>query len=321
MIKTHLADKTTKLFFIPAPFSELSKEYDRTVSEVDKKYQSVAAAYKRNICAALSTLSIPFYMAQSSVYSRRFQAAKTGERIRMMVKQLDDDFPKFKTDKELEAYCERECDRIASGKVHDETLKEKDNYANQVLSELLSHSHNSDFYESSQELLLQGIVLVWASFEVFVRDFLTILLNSEISVVQRAVTSPEITKILEIKNISMEALLKHNLSIRNKFGDLVIGQKDFNSLPVIRTLFKELFPKENSLHASLKNPSLWMLFQKRHLIVHRRAVVDQKYISSTGDKVKIRAKLKVTPRQIEEHIKSSCDAVVECLNLVLEIYS
>ena len=51
-------------------------------------------------------------------------------------------------------------------------------------------------------------------------------------------------------------------------------------------IYSALFPKAVELHMVLADPRLRNLHQKRNLIVHKRGIVDQQYLESTGDKAK-----------------------------------
>jgi hypothetical protein len=64
------------------------------------------------------------------------------------------------------------------------------------------------------------------------------------------------------------------------------------------------------LQKHLRNPKLGLLQQRRHLIVHRRGVIDKQYLEKTGEKLNIGEQLSPTPAQIEEHFKDACDAAL-----------
>lgn len=64
------------------------------------------------------------------------------------------------------------------------------------------------------------------------------------------------------------------------------------------------------LQKHLRNPKLWLLQQRRHLIVHRRGVVDKQYLEKTGEKLNVGEQLLPTPAEIEEYFKDACDAAI-----------
>jgi hypothetical protein len=74
-------------------------------------------------------------------------------------------------------------------------------------------------------------------------------------------------------------------------------------------LCKDTFAGQD-LHKHLRNPRLWLLQQRRHLIVHRRGVVDKQYLENTGEKIKVGEQLTPTPTEIEEYVRHVCDAAL-----------
>jgi len=64
------------------------------------------------------------------------------------------------------------------------------------------------------------------------------------------------------------------------------------------------------LQKHLRNPKLWLLQQRRHLIVHRRGVVDKQYLEKTGEKLNVGEQLLPTPAEIEQCFTDACDAAL-----------
>ena len=56
------------------------------------------------------------------------------------------------------------------------------------------------------------------------------------------------------------------------------------TLSDIKDVFRTLFPTHTDLHATMKKDGLWLLWQRRHLLVHKRGLVDAAYLKQTGDK-------------------------------------
>jgi hypothetical protein len=69
-----------------------------------------------------------------------------------------------------------------------------------------------------------------------------------------------------------------------------------------------LFQKAEALRALLGSDDLWVLSQRRHLIVHNRGVVDRKYIEQTGATDEEGKPLRLRPRDIERAIGLVRDA-------------
>lgn len=96
-------------------------------------------------------------------------------------------------------------------------------------------------------------------------------------------------------------------------GDLMLSNYDLNSILTIKKVFKVMFPKNYSLHKSLENDVLWRLSKKRNLIVHHKGIVDQKYLSATGDSVALGSQLTIKPDDVKSYIISSAKIVEQLL--------
>jgi hypothetical protein len=55
---------------------------------------------------------------------------------------------------------------------------------------------------------------------------------------------------------------------------------------------------------ALAEKRLWVLCQQRHLIVHRRGVIDARYLEATGEQQAIGSRLSVAPAELESQIES-----------------
>ena len=63
-----------------------------------------------------------------------------------------------------------------------------------------------------------------------------------------------------------------------------------------------LFPANVRLRTALTQRDLWTLFQRRHLIVHRRGIVDRRYLEATGEGREMGARLAITPQELTKHL-------------------
>jgi len=80
---------------------------------------------------------------------------------------------------------------------------------------------------------------------------------------------------------------------------VLVGQQDFSDLPTIKAVYAVLYPVSSDLSKALAHRDLWMLYQRRHLIVHRRGIIDQAYLNATGEVHAIGSRLKISPRDFE----------------------
>jgi hypothetical protein len=68
----------------------------------------------------------------------------------------------------------------------------------------------------------------------------------------------------------------------------------------------------------LGHKDLWILNQRRHLIVHRRGVIDREYLEKTGETLEIGDLLTVTPQEITGYFGRVRDAGVAILDALAE---
>jgi hypothetical protein len=74
---------------------------------------------------------------------------------------------------------------------------------------------------------------------------------------------------------------------------------------------KVLHPMAEDARAVFEPRSLWILCQRRHLILHRRALVDRKYLRATGENLQLGSQLQIAPRWFHQAAKSARDYGVE----------
>jgi hypothetical protein len=65
-------------------------------------------------------------------------------------------------------------------------------------------------------------------------------------------------------------------------GDLLIKQRDASDLLTLKAAIGAIWGK-NELYKRLDSAEIRLLNLQRHLIVHRRGIVDKKYLYQSGD--------------------------------------
>ncbi len=91
-------------------------------------------------------------------------------------------------------------------------------------------------------------------------------------------------------------------------GNVLIELHDLSDLPTIKDVFGTLFPHTAPLRKALDEGDLWILNQRRHLLVHRRGIVDDEYLDNTKESVAIGSLLSVSPKEIENYFHVVRDA-------------
>jgi hypothetical protein len=92
---------------------------------------------------------------------------------------------------------------------------------------------------------------------------------------------PDTRKRFEAERLTVDTLLQHGFDLSARLGSVLIEQQDFSRLQTIKAAYAVLYPRAE-LAEALGRKDLWELYQKRHLIVHRRGIIDQAYLDATG---------------------------------------
>jgi hypothetical protein len=88
-------------------------------------------------------------------------------------------------------------------------------------------------------------------------------------------------------------------------GTLLAQRADLDDVPTIKDAYGALFPEAGALIEKLADRRLWVLFQKRNLIVHRRGIVDQQYKDKTGEEIPLGSQLWVAPIEVESFLSAT----------------
>jgi hypothetical protein len=99
-------------------------------------------------------------------------------------------------------------------------------------------------------------------------------------------------------------------------GEVLCEMHEISSINSIRNIYKSLFPSNEILIQKLMDNNVWLLCQKRHLIVHKMGLVDNIFIDNTGLDFPIGSKLKVTPEILETYLSIVKDTGLEILKNV-----
>jgi hypothetical protein len=282
-------------FFVPPQAEEVFGQLAAAIPLVPAAYQPIAEAFRSNLTSVSSTVSMPFALASAGVHQQHFQRIHIAERIRTLRpgesgsegdRQLDD-----------KAY------RIASERMQEFRSSSR---GEQVIIRDICHflieSLGHGLEAAAQELLHQGVVLLWSALEVLSRDTFEVHLNDDPNLAQRLVSDPTTRKRFEADRFPLETLIEHGFDLTGKVGSVLVAKQDFSDLVTIKAVFKVLFPASVDLARALAEPGLWLLGQQRHLIVHRRGVVDRAYLDNTGETVSKGSRLVVTPSDFERSL-------------------
>jgi hypothetical protein len=143
-------------------------------------------------------------------------------------------------------------------------------------------SDKIDFVSASRELLNQGLVLTWSSFELLVGDVLCATMNAVPGVVGRVLSDPSAKRYLNSDKISMELLSEYDFDLSSAMGTVLLRDLNLSSIRKMKVISSAFFNSVD-LRSAFESHALYLLSERRHLMVHRRGIVDAKYIRAVGD--------------------------------------
>lgn len=295
------------LFLSPTDFFD---SLDSAISRLAPPLSEAATVFRDNLSSAIAVGSIPFAMARAAVVSRRFQAIHSAERIRALadVKAGEDLTPELQR-RAYERASKRMDQECASPNGRNRSVKE-------TMSELGGALTDSDFDTAASELLRQTLVMVWGAFEVFITDAVIGLVNERPELAMALLASEQTRRHFPSRGVPIDALAKYEFNVARSMGIVLSEERQFDSLPVIRDVLSIALPGKVELRRRLADESLWTLWQRRHLIVHRRGIVDHAYVSKTPDTARIGSRLEVTSTQIDSSLSLVRDTAISFIDAV-----
>jgi hypothetical protein len=257
-------------------------------------------AFRSNLDSAISVGTVPFRLVSAGVVNQRLTLLLGAERIRSLhTVQLGENVSP-------------EVEKAAGDTARAKVLKELDDkdmllhHAAAALKVLHQYLREDDFRISAQELLRQVLVMAWGSFEILVNDAIRVLLNERPRLIKTFADQKPYRELLS-NRVLFEALDAKDFNLSSSMGDLLCEVVKLDALPKIQDAV-HIGLNEPSLDILLKDDRLWKLGQQRHLIVHRRGLVDAYYIEHTSDRAPIGEHLKVRADYVEESLLLVRDA-------------
>lgn len=266
---------------------------------------ALAAAFEQNISAVSSTVGIPVTLASGASEGSHWQRIQSAERIRAL--KLEAELGEDKA--ALDARRESHARAAASRRMHEfaSSPDGRDTMAADACRFLLEALRSSNLGDAADELLRQGIVLTWSALEILCRDLFEVILNANPKRALAVIQEPAAKQRLQSK-FTLEELATAGFDLSSSLGSLLTSQQDFSDIRTIKAVMLPALNAEPDVEAALANKVLWVLCQQRHLIVHRRGVVDARYLDVTGEKRKIGERLVIKPDDLEVQLKKVVNA-------------
>ena len=291
-VPPNIADVVRTVFLVPHDFAASAKPLSELAATQPGDLRAISTSFIENLHGVIRTLSIPFQYTSSQVHGLHWQRVHMAERILARGIEKED---------------EREPAALASAKEKfDEYLQGegREKVADDVLDRLLWLKNDSESLAAARELTRQGIVLTWSAIEVLARDAFVYLLDNKPAYAELLLTDPANRKRFSAERVEWQTLATYGYNLSSRLGSYLISKADLKSVLAIRGAYGALFPAADELQKLLGDRRMWNLSHKRNLIVHKRGIVDQQYLDSTGDTLAIGDHLWVAPSEVEELLET-----------------
>jgi hypothetical protein len=174
--------------------------------------------------------------------------------------------------------------------------------------------------QAAKELRYQTVVAIWSSIEVLLKDQLIEIINWKPELAKRLTTDEIAKKRFEMPKLTFDELEERNFNFQNCMGDLLVRQRDASDLLTLKAAVGAIWGK-GDLFSALESSEIRLLNLQRHLIVHRRGIVDEKYLSLSGDQAQKGASVAIPPSSIVNFYRAAakvgkvaCEAFLELCN-------
>jgi hypothetical protein len=95
--------------------------------------------------------------------------------------------------------------------------------------------------------------------------------------------------------LSIDVLAEHGFNMGSAMGTALLGERRPSSLPMIRDLLTVILPVATVVH----DEPFWILWHRRHVIVHQRGILDRTYVDRTSDRQVVGTELVLSGADID----------------------
>lgn len=174
--------------------------------------------------------------------------------------------------------------------------------------------------QAARELRYQTAVAIWSTIEVLLKDELIQIINWKPALAKKLTTDEIAKKRFELPKLTYEELEERGFNFQNCMGDLLIKQRDASDLLTLKAAVGAIWGK-NDLYKKLDSTEIRLLNLQRHLIVHKRGIVDKKYLAQSGDFLTEGAHITVAPSTIVKYYRAAAEVGKIACTSFLELCS
>ena len=180
----------------------------------------------------------------------------------------------------------------------------KDYLVKDTLGFLDRSTRVDSFVQAALDLIFQGLVLCWSTFEVLARDCFIAYLNTNPQQIKSLLSDSVAKRRFDISKVSLEVLAAYNFDLSSSLGNFLAQQQDLSDLLSIKAVYEGLFPNKDEIRLALGDDNLRLLSLRRNLTVHQRGIIDKGYLAATSCEQPLGERLKVSPEMLEAHLES-----------------
>ena len=291
------ADELTKRFLLPFSLEDETKTIRDCLQLLPLPFRGIAETFIDRLRATIQTTAAPFLLANQAAHDKQYQRFSMAERIR--ARSIEEE--PNETEDEIEARRNQAARVVANSKM--DVFSKSEEGIDSLVAEtanFLLHLHNTQEIQSvAREILLQGTVATWSALEMLVGDELILLLDNRPDLVTKLLSDQNAKRKFELPKLNVDDLASRGFDLSKQMGRLLFEERDLSSLPTLKCACEALIDSSR-LREKLADPKAWRLNQNRHLIVHRRGIVDEEYLRKTGAKLSVGDQLIVSPTEFEE---------------------
>jgi len=296
--------KVVDHFFLFLPTDSFYVELNAAVATVPEYLRTTGEAFRNNLRAVFAVLTTPPIMAQAKIHSIRYELLALSHTFRIIADTYGPT-----SEEEVRG----EAGRRAASQIEAESATEEGTKSGveSIVRELESALLNEQLSLAAEELLRQGVVLMWSALEVLIGDIFIAVLNRKPALANLLAADERTKKWFQLRD-PFRALETYSYDLSSHMGDVLSANHRIDDVDTFRAVADVLF-KNESLNRLLQDERLWHLNQKRNLILHRRAVVDDVYIRNTGEALARGVILAVHPRYVDKSLAYARDVGIAFL--------
>lgn len=289
-------ERAEAAFVVKFPERSFEAAFSDGVAGVSDDLMPAVLSFEENLRAIVRILTLPYQLSGAAVQQHRIDQLYRAEVIR----SLDLNDPSRDDSPDTRAAARTKA--LAAFKAELDTEQALMAFREQAIADLSTRLHLPEVTTAAADLLRQAASMTWTTLEVLFRDLVTAILNGHPSLVSLILQDERARRILDLKRIDTEVLVSHGFDLRGKVGTIIASHNAFARLDTVRVVFGALCPSEVAVARMLDDRQLWLLVQQRHLIVHRRGIVDVQYVENGGDARPLGSLLTLTPPEVVEQL-------------------